>query len=36
VNPNIDEIFGERCYHSLSELPEKPDVVDTVVLSIKK
>ena len=30
VNPNIDEIFGERCYHSLSELPEKPDVVDTV------
>jgi len=31
VNPNIDEIFGERCYNSLSELPEKPDVVDTVV-----
>ncbi len=31
VNPNIDEISGERCYHSLSELPEKPDVVDTVV-----
>jgi len=31
VNPNIDEVLGERCYHSLSELPEKPDVVDTVV-----
>ncbi len=31
VNPNIDEIFGERCYNSLTELPEKPDVVDTVV-----
>jgi predicted CoA-binding protein len=31
VNPSIDEILGDRCYHSLSELPEKPDVVDTVV-----
>ncbi|MBE0517537.1 MAG: CoA-binding protein [Methanophagales archaeon] len=31
VNPHIDEILGERCYHSLSELPENPDVVDTVV-----
>jgi predicted CoA-binding protein len=31
VNPNIDEILGDRCYHSLSELPEMPDVVDTVV-----
>ena len=31
VNPNIDEILGDRCYHSLSELPQKPDVVDTVV-----
>jgi predicted CoA-binding protein len=31
VNPNIDEVLGDRCYHSLSELPEKPDVVDTVV-----
>ncbi|MBC8520700.1 MAG: CoA-binding protein, partial [Methanomicrobia archaeon] len=32
VNPSIDEVLGDRCYHSLSELPEKPDVVDTVVL----
>ena len=31
VNPNIDEVLGDRCYHSLSELPQKPDVVDTVV-----
>jgi len=31
VNPNIDAVLGDRCYHTLSELPEKPDVVDTVV-----
>ena len=31
VNPSIDEVLGDRCYHSLSELPEKPDVVDIVV-----
>ena len=31
VNPNHKEIEGERCYASLSELPEKPDVVDIVV-----
>ena len=31
VNPNIDEVLGDRCYHSLGELPEMPDVVDTVV-----
>jgi predicted CoA-binding protein len=30
VNPNINEVPGDRCYHSLSELPEKLDVVDTV------
>ena len=33
VNPNIDKVLGDRCYHSLTELPEKPDVVDTVVPS---
>jgi len=33
VNPNIDEVLGDRCYHSLIELPEKPDVVDIVVPS---
>jgi hypothetical protein len=31
VNPSIDEVLGDRCYHSLSELPERADVVDTVV-----
>ena len=31
VNPNIDEVLGDRCYHSLIELPGKPDVVDAVV-----
>ena len=33
VNPSIDKVLGEPCYHSLSELPEKTDVVDTVVPS---
>jgi len=31
VNPNIDEVLGDRCYPSLNELPEKPDVVDAEV-----
>ncbi len=31
INPGIDEVLGDKCYHSLSELPVKPDVVDTVV-----
>jgi hypothetical protein len=31
VNPYIDEVPGDKCYPSLSDLPEKPDVVDTVV-----
>ncbi|MHA1410586.1 MAG: CoA-binding protein [Candidatus Odinarchaeia archaeon] len=31
VNPNLDIVNGDRVYHSLSELPEKPDVVDIVV-----
>ena len=33
VNPSIDGVSGDRCYHSLRELPEKTDVVDTVVSS---
>jgi uncharacterized protein len=28
VNPQYDEILGEKCYHTLSEIPEKVDVVD--------
>lgn len=31
VNPNADEILGDRCYPSLQALPVKPDVVDLVV-----
>ncbi len=28
VNPNADEIAGQKCYPSLKELPEPPDIVD--------
>jgi uncharacterized protein len=30
VNPNVDEVLGERCYPSLNDIPasEHPDVVD--------
>lgn len=31
VNPGYDTIEGDKCYHSLSELPEKPEVIDMVV-----
>lgn len=31
VNPNADIVEGDKCYHSLSEIPIKIDVVDTVV-----
>lgn len=31
VNPNAEEILGDKCYPSLEELPEKPDVADLVV-----
>ncbi len=31
INPNADEISGEKCYPSLENLPKKPDVVDVVV-----
>lgn len=31
VNPNAREIDGDKCYGSLKDLPEKPDVVNTVV-----
>lgn len=34
INPNADEILGDKCYHSLKELPEKPDVVNIVVPSM--
>ena len=28
VNPAYDEVLGERCYPTLSDLPEVPDIVD--------
>lgn len=28
VNPNYEEIFGEKCYNNLLEIPEKIDVVN--------
>ncbi len=28
VNPTVDEIDGMRCYPSLADLPEAPDLVD--------
>jgi len=31
VNPNTDEILGDKCYPSLEALPVRPDVVDIVV-----
>ncbi len=31
VNPKYDEIEGDKCYPDLKSLPEKPDVVITVV-----
>lgn len=31
VNPNLREIAGEKCYPSLSSLPEKPLAVDMVI-----
>jgi predicted CoA-binding protein len=31
VNPNADEVLGDKCYPNLASLPKKPDVVDIVV-----
>jgi predicted CoA-binding protein len=31
VNPNADEILGDKCYSSVESLPELPQVVDLVV-----
>ncbi|MCI0898860.1 MAG: CoA-binding protein, partial [Chloroflexi bacterium] len=33
VNPRYDEVMGVRCYPSVSDLPETPDVVGVVVSS---
>ncbi len=31
INPNAEEILGDKCYPNLESLPIKPDVVDIVV-----
>ncbi|MFQ6080780.1 MAG: CoA-binding protein [Candidatus Bathyarchaeia archaeon] len=31
INPNAEEILGDKCYSGLEYLPTKPDVVDVVV-----
>ncbi|MDL1971830.1 MAG: CoA-binding protein [Deltaproteobacteria bacterium] len=31
INPKTESIDGDKCYNSLRELPERPDVVDIVV-----
>lgn len=31
MNPNADEILGDKCYPSLEKLPVIPDVVNVVV-----
>jgi len=31
VNPKLDEIMGDRCFHSLGDLPVVPDVASIVV-----
>jgi predicted CoA-binding protein len=31
VNPNADEVLGNKCFSNLEVLPIKPDVVDVVV-----
>lgn len=31
VNPNYEEIEGEKIYHSIKDLPKKVDVLDMVV-----
>jgi predicted CoA-binding protein len=31
VNPRADTVEGDKCYHTLSDIPTKVDVVDTVV-----
>lgn len=31
VNPKADFVEGDKCYHTLSDVPQKIDVIDTVV-----
>jgi predicted CoA-binding protein len=31
VNPNADEVLGDKCYPNLASLPRKPEVVNLIV-----
>lgn len=31
INPNYETVDGDKCYKNLSEMPEKPEVIDMVV-----
>lgn len=31
VNPNAEEILGDKCYSNIKNLPKKPDVVNIIV-----
>jgi len=31
INPNAENVLGDKCYPDLGDLPIKPDVVDVVV-----
>lgn len=31
VNPNYNEVDGDKCYRSIKDLPEIPEVIDMVV-----
>ena len=31
INPNADEVLGDKCYPDIESLPKRPDVVDVVV-----
>ncbi len=31
INPNYEEIDGQKCYKSLKELPKKPDVINFII-----
>lgn len=31
ISPNYETIDGDKCYKNLTELPEKPEVIDMVI-----
>ncbi|MFX1395358.1 MAG: hypothetical protein ACFFAH_17625, partial [Promethearchaeota archaeon] len=34
INPSIEEIFGLKCYKSITEIPEK--VIDHLILAVRR